>query len=81
MNDINIIRKETDKARIGIKNRGGRYLPALEDIIRRDLEHRELLKKVEESRAKRNASPRPWARRRPRRTRRRPLDSWLRSPN
>jgi len=56
MNDINIIRKETDKARIGIKNRGGRYLPALEDIIRRDLEHRELLKKVEESRAKRNAS-------------------------
>jgi seryl-tRNA synthetase len=56
MNDINIIRKETEKARTGIKNRGGRYLPALEEIIKLDAEHRELLKKVEELRAQRNAS-------------------------
>ncbi|MCX5796872.1 MAG: serine--tRNA ligase [Elusimicrobia bacterium] len=56
MNDINIIRKEPDRARGGIKDRGGRYLPALEELITLDLEHRGLLKKVEDLRAKRNAS-------------------------
>jgi len=56
MNDINTLRKDTEKARTGIKNRGGRYLPALEDIIKLDSEHRELLKRVEELRAKRNSS-------------------------
>jgi seryl-tRNA synthetase len=56
MNDSNNIRKEPETARIGMKNRGGRYLPALEGLIKLDLEHRELLKKVEELRAKRNAS-------------------------
>jgi seryl-tRNA synthetase len=56
MNDINIIRKEPEKARAGIESRGGRYLPALEEIGRLDAEHRELLKKVEELRARRNAS-------------------------
>jgi len=56
MNDINIIRKEPQAARTGIQNRGGRYLPALEEIIKLDVEHRDLLKKVEELRAKRNAS-------------------------
>ena len=56
MNDINIIRKEPEKARAGIGNRGGRYLPALEEIGKLDVEHRDLLKKVEELRARRNAS-------------------------
>jgi seryl-tRNA synthetase len=56
MNDINDIRKGPEKARAGIKNRGGRYSPALEELIKLDLEHREMLKKVEELRAKRNAS-------------------------
>ena len=56
MNDINIIRKEPEKVRHGIKNRGGRYLPALEELITLDSEHRGLLKTVEDLRAKRNAS-------------------------
>jgi seryl-tRNA synthetase len=56
MNDMSIIRKDPAKARAGIQNRGGRYLPLLEDIVKLDLEHRDLLKKVEELRAKRNAS-------------------------
>ncbi|MBI5241990.1 MAG: serine--tRNA ligase [Elusimicrobia bacterium] len=56
MNDINIIRKEPEKARAGIQNRGGRYLPALEEVGSLDAEHRNLLKQVEELRARRNAS-------------------------
>ncbi|MDD5655722.1 MAG: serine--tRNA ligase [Elusimicrobia bacterium] len=56
MNDINLIRKEPEKARQGVKNRGGRYLPALEELIRLDSEHRELLKRVEALQARRNAS-------------------------
>ena len=56
MNDMNVIRKEPETARTGIQNRGGRYLPALEGIIKLDVAHRDLLKKVEELRARRNAS-------------------------
>ena len=56
MNDMNAIRKDPDRARTGIKNRGGRYSPALEALIKLDVDHRELLKKVEELRAKRNAA-------------------------
>ncbi|MDD5629294.1 MAG: serine--tRNA ligase [Elusimicrobia bacterium] len=56
MNDINIIRKEPARARAGVQDRGGRYLPALEELIKLDCEHRGLLKTVEELRAKRNAS-------------------------
>ncbi len=56
MNDINLIRKDPDQARIGIKNRGGRYSPALETLIQIDAQHRELLKAVEALRARRNAS-------------------------
>jgi seryl-tRNA synthetase len=56
MNDINAIRKEPDQARTGIKNRGGRYSPALEELIKLDVAHRGLLKQVEDLRAQRNAS-------------------------
>lgn len=56
MNDINIIRKEPQKARTSIQNRGGRYLSALEDMVRLDAEQRELLRDVEALRARRNTS-------------------------
>jgi seryl-tRNA synthetase len=56
MNDINLIRKEPEKARKAVQDRGGRYLPALERLMRLDNEHRELLKQVESLQAKRNAS-------------------------
>jgi seryl-tRNA synthetase len=56
MNDMNLIRKEPEQARAGIRDRGGRYSPALEELIKRDAEHLELLKSVEALRARRNAS-------------------------
>jgi len=56
MNDIDFLRKEPNQVRAGIKNRGGRYSAALEEIIRLDAKHRALLKEVEALRATRNAS-------------------------
>ncbi len=56
MIDPQLIRREPDKARAGLKNRGGRYLPAFEEVLKLDLRHREQLKIVEELRAQRNAS-------------------------
>jgi seryl-tRNA synthetase len=42
--------------RAGLKNRGGRYLPALEELVKLDVERRDALKKVEAMRAQRNAA-------------------------
>jgi seryl-tRNA synthetase len=56
MNDINAIRKDPSRARIGIKDRGGRYAPALEELVLLDQKHMEMLKDVEAMRAKRNAA-------------------------
>ncbi|HAH06038.1 MAG TPA: serine--tRNA ligase [Elusimicrobia bacterium] len=54
MNDPKVLRSETDKARKGIADRGGRYLPPLEKYLTLEEERRVLLKEVEELRAKRN---------------------------
>ncbi len=56
MNDPRFLRAEPEKARKGIQDRGGRYLPAVEKYLSRDGEYRALLKTVEEMRAKRNES-------------------------
>ncbi len=55
MNDINLIRKDPEQARTGIKNRGGRYSAALEELISLDKRHRDILREVEALRAQRNA--------------------------
>jgi len=55
MNDLNLIRKDPALARAGFRDRGGRYAPALEDLIALDSRHLELLKEVEALRARRNA--------------------------
>ncbi len=56
MNDPKFLRSEPEKARKGIQDRGGRYLPAVEKYLSLDGDHRALLKAVEEMRAKRNES-------------------------
>ena len=56
MIDPALIRKEPDRVRSGLKARGGKYLPAFEEYLKLDEEHRALLKEVEDLRAKRNAS-------------------------
>ncbi|PCI37553.1 MAG: serine--tRNA ligase [Elusimicrobia bacterium] len=56
MNDPKLIRKEPNRARKGIQDRGGRYLSVLEEYITSDVAHRELLQEVEEMRSKRNES-------------------------
>ncbi|HBL18588.1 MAG: serine--tRNA ligase [Elusimicrobia bacterium GWA2_69_24] len=54
MNDPRFLRGEPDKARQGIQDRGGRYLPVLERFYGLDAEHRSVLKEVEVLRARRN---------------------------
>jgi seryl-tRNA synthetase len=54
--DLALIRKDPERARAGLKARGGRYLPALEELIAVDVEYRKALAIVEELRAKRNAA-------------------------
>jgi seryl-tRNA synthetase len=56
MNDPKFLRSEPEKAKKGILDRGGRYLPALEKFLALDAEHRALLQEVEAMRAKRNES-------------------------
>jgi seryl-tRNA synthetase len=56
MIDTTVLRKEADRVRASLKNRGGRYLPALEELLKLDEEHRKLLAEVEKMRAQRNAS-------------------------
>ncbi|MEK7744627.1 MAG: serine--tRNA ligase [Elusimicrobiota bacterium] len=56
MNDPILLRAEPEKARQGIRDRGGRYLPFLEGFLEQDAAHRALLKEVEELRSRRNES-------------------------
>ncbi len=56
MNDPKLLRAEPALAKKGIADRGGRYLPALAEFYGIDERYRELLKRVEELRAKRNES-------------------------
>ncbi|MFC1678672.1 serine--tRNA ligase [Elusimicrobiota bacterium] len=56
MNDPRLLRKDPDRARRGVKDRGGRHLPLLERFLERDAGHRALLAEVELMRAGRNES-------------------------
>ncbi len=55
MNDPKLLRAEPQRARQGLSDRSGRYLPYLEDFLSRDESHRSLLKEVEQLRGRRNA--------------------------
>lgn len=54
MLDIKLIRSNPDKVRDGIKDRGGRYLPALEELIVKDRQYKTSLSEAETLRARRN---------------------------
>jgi len=56
MIDISLVRKDPERVRKGIKDRGGRYLPAFEELAAQDSRHRALLAEVEQLRARRNSS-------------------------
>ena len=56
MIDPALVRKDPDRVRAGLKARGGRYLPILEEAIELDAKHRTMASKVDELRAQRNAS-------------------------
>lgn len=56
MLDLKLIRENPERARKGIKDRGGKYLPALEETVRLEEERRRLLMDVENMRKKRNES-------------------------
>ena len=54
MLDLKLIRSNPEKARAGIKDRGGRYLPALEKVLELDGVHRAMLAETETMRSQRN---------------------------
>lgn len=54
MLDIKLIRSTPDKIREGIKDRGGRYLPVLEELILRDKQYKASLSETETLRARKN---------------------------
>lgn len=54
MIDPKLLRSDPDRVRKGLRDRGGRYLPALEELLQADAAHREALKAVEDLRARRN---------------------------
>ena len=56
MLDIKLIRDNPAAVRKGLQDRGGKYLPDLEQLITKDKEWRELLAQLDELRAKRNKS-------------------------
>ncbi len=56
MIDLALLRKAPDAVRKGIKDRGGRYSPFVEELLSLDAEHRKRLAEVEALRAQRNAS-------------------------
>ena len=56
MIDISLARKDPERVRKGLKDRGGRYLPAFEEFVAQDARHRVVLGEVEQLRAKRNSS-------------------------
>ena len=53
MHDLKTLRTEPDKARQGFMNRGGRYVTALEEVLRLDQERRALLTEAEGLQAER----------------------------
>lgn len=55
MNDLGLMRKDPSGARAALVLRHARWGEALDDLLRRDAEHRSLLREVEEMRARRNA--------------------------
>lgn len=55
MIDIKLIRSNPEKVRQGITDRGGRSLPAFEELINKDNKYRAALSKTEEIRAKHNS--------------------------
>ncbi len=55
MIDPALLRKDPAAVRAGLERRGGAALPILEEWLRLDARHREILKSVEENRAKINA--------------------------
>ncbi len=54
MIDIKLIRSGADKVIQGIKDRGGRYLPALEELTAKDKKYKSLLTETENIRSKHN---------------------------
>ncbi len=54
MLDIKLIRDNPDAVRKGLQNRGGKYLPDLEQLIVKDKEWRELIMQLDELRSRRN---------------------------
>jgi seryl-tRNA synthetase len=56
MNDANLLRKDPEAARRGFKSRNEKLLAQYEAWLKDDAEYRDLLKKVEDLRSKRNAS-------------------------
>ena len=56
MNDPKLLRREPDRARKGVVDRGGRYLPALDEYLAGESRQRAKLADVEAMRAKRNES-------------------------
>ncbi len=54
MLDIKLIRANPEKARAGMGDRGGRYLPALEKALELDGAHRAILAETEAMRSRRN---------------------------
>ncbi|MCG3205684.1 MAG: Serine--tRNA ligase [Elusimicrobia bacterium] len=54
MLDIKTIREKPDLVRKGLQDRGGKYLPDLEQLIAKDKEWRDLLTQLDQLRAQRN---------------------------
>ncbi|MEW6041346.1 MAG: serine--tRNA ligase [Elusimicrobiota bacterium] len=54
MLDMKLVRSAPDKIRNAIKDRGGRYLPAFEEILEKDAIYRNLQSVIENLRSKRN---------------------------
>ncbi len=53
MIDIKVVRTDAERIRQGIANRGGRFLPVLEELLTKDSRYREILRSVESLRAQR----------------------------
>lgn len=54
MIDLKLLRADPDKIRTAIKNRGGRYLPDLEELISTDTKYRKILTETENLRTLKN---------------------------
>jgi seryl-tRNA synthetase len=54
MLDLKLVRSNSDKIKNGLKDRGGRYLPVFEEILKKDAVYRNLQSATETLRSKRN---------------------------